>query len=550
MDALMTAVAALAAARTLNEVMAIVRSSARVLTHADGITFVLREGRDCYYADEDAIAPLWKGRRFPLETCISGWAMLNRQSVLIVDVFADPRIPTDAYRPTFVKSMFMTPVGDDDPVAAIGAYWASTHAATEAEQDILKALAQAAALALRNIHLDAQLRATLEREQQTRRSAEEASRLKDEFLATLSHELRTPLHVIQNWIWQLKRTLPADARLQKAVDVIERNTAMQSRLIEDLLDVSRATSGKLKVQTQLVDLAAMCAAVTEVVHLSARAKNIRVELERERSPYVWGDPDRIQQMLWNVLTNAIKFTPEDGHVLMRVSRGTRHACVVVEDNGIGVASNFLPHIFDRFRQADAGSTRRFGGLGLGLTIVKELISLHGGSVRAHSDGIGKGLKITLEFPVPAVLDQPGSWLMRRAGVELPNARLDGITVLVVDDEVEVLTSIENVLEYYGARVFTATTAAEALALLQQQHPTVLLADIAMPDRDGMELMRAIRNLPTVHAKIPAAALSAHLATEYEIDARSAGYHLYIEKPVKPEELVGRIAMLAVSDSLH
>lgn len=176
--------------------------------------------------------------------------------------------------------------------------------------------------------------------------------------------------------------------------------------------------------------------------------------------------------------------------------------------------------------------------------------MHGGSVHAESDGLGKGLRVSLEFSVPAVLDQPGSWLMRRAGVELPGTRLDGISVLVVDDEPDVLTSIENVLRHHGARVLTASNAADALTLLQEHHPTVLLADIAMPDRDGIELMRAIRNLPTVHAKIPAAALSAHLATEFEVGARTAGYHLYIEKPVKPDELVGRISMLAANDALH
>ncbi|MET0661036.1 MAG: HAMP domain-containing sensor histidine kinase, partial [Steroidobacteraceae bacterium] len=429
MDALVNAVASLAAARTLDDVMAIVSTSARALTQADGITFVLRQGDECFYADEEAIAPLWKGRRFPLETCISGWSMLNKQAALVPDIFADRRIPVDAYRPTFVKSLFMMPVGDEDPVAAIGAYWAEPHVATGAEQAVLEALAKAAALALRNIHLDGQLQEALKREQEARRSAEDAGRVKDEFLATLSHELRTPLHVIQNWIWQLKRSMPADPRLQKALEVIERNSELQSRLIEDLLDVSRATSGKLKVQTQLVDLAAMCTAVIEIVQLSARAKSIELECERERAPYVWGDPDRIQQILWNVLTNAIKFTPEHGRVRLQVTRGARHACVYVEDTGIGVAPQFLPHVFDRFRQADASSTRRFGGLGLGLTIVKELMSLHGGSVRAESDGLGKGLKVSLEFPVPAVLDQPGSWLMRRAGVELPGTRLDGISVL-------------------------------------------------------------------------------------------------------------------------
>ncbi|MBS0421143.1 MAG: response regulator [Proteobacteria bacterium] len=543
MDSLLETVTALASARTLDEVTRIVRSSARELTKADGVTFVLREDDKCFYADEEAIGPLWKGSRFPLQSCISGWAMLNRQIAVVADIYADARIPHEAYRPTFVKSLVMVPVRRDDPIAAIGAYWAQPHEATPAEQKVLQALANAAALALSNIELYGDLQRSLERERTARERAETANKLKDDFLATLSHELRTPLHVIQSWIWQLNRTEPPPA-LKKALEVIERNVALQSRLVEDLLDVSRASAGRLQLNTRLVDLASACLAVVEVLRLSARAKNIQLDVQQETSAFIWGDPDRVQQILWNVLNNAIKFTPNDGRILVRISRGDRRACVVIEDSGIGIAPQFLPFIFDRFRQADPSSTRRFGGMGLGLTIVKELVHLHGGTVEAASAGQDRGTTITLEFPVPAVLDQPGTWLRRRAGIAPPEARLDGVSILVVDDEPEVLSTLEGILRHHGAEVLTAASADEALKLLDQHQPAVLVSDLAMPGRTGFDLVRAVRALPTPAGKIPAAVLSAYLASEHAAEAESAGFQVFIEKPVQPLELVGQIAQLA------
>ena len=543
MDSLLETVTALASARTLDEVTRIVRSCARELTKADGVTFVLREDDNCFYADEEAIGPLWKGSRFPLQSCISGWSMLNRQIAVVPDIYADPRIPHEAYRPTFVKSLVMVPVRHEDPIAAIGAYWAQPHEATADEQQVLQALANAAALALSNIELYADLHRSLEREREARERAETANKLKDDFLATLSHELRTPLHVIQSWIWQLNRSEPPPA-LKKALEVIERNVGLQSRLVEDLLDVSRASTGRLQLNTRLVDLASACLSVVEVLRLSARAKNIQLEVQQETSTFIWGDADRVQQILWNVLNNAIKFTPNDGRILVRISRGNRHACVLIEDSGIGIAPEFLPFMFDRFRQADPGSTRRFGGMGLGLTIVKALVQLHGGTVEATSKGQDQGTTVTLEFPVPAVLDQPGTWLRRRAGIAPPEARLDGVSILIVDDEPEVLSTLEGILQHHGAEVLTAASADEALKLLDQHQPTVLVSDLAMPGRNGFDLVRAVRALPTPARKIPAAVLSAYLASEHAAEAESAGFQIFIEKPVQPLELVGQIAQLA------
>jgi len=402
-DPLLDAVSALASARDEASVCAIVRKAARELSESDGVTFVLKQGKRCYYADEDAIAPLWKGKHFPIETCICGWAMLNKSHVVVPDVYADERIPHDAYRATFVRSLVVVPVRREDPIAAIGAYWADYHTATPAEIGVLQSLADAAALALSNVQLDAELKAALRQEREARASAEGASRLKDEFLALLSHELRTPLHVINNWLWQLKQGKGNQPLiLERALEVIERNTALQSRLVDDLLDVSRAAAGKLSIDSKLVELGTLATAVVELAQSSAREKSITLSLDAPNHLPVWGDSGRLQQVLLNVVANGIKFTDNGGSVTVQVVRDGSRAVIEVQDNGAGVPADFLPHMFERFRQADAGMTRRQGGLGLGLTIVREIMSLHGGTVNAHSAGPNQGTTIRLEF---AVADQ-------------------------------------------------------------------------------------------------------------------------------------------------
>jgi signal transduction histidine kinase len=397
-DPLLDAVSGLASARDETAVCSIVRKAARALSGADGVSFVLREGNHCYYADEDAIGPLWKGRRFPMETCISGWAMLNKTHTVVPDIFSDDRIPQDVYRTTFVKSLAMVPVRRENPIGAIGAYWARQHTATPGEVGVLQSLADAAALALHNVQLDADLKEALAQERQARNAAEEASRLKDDFLALLSHELRTPLHVINNWLWQLKHGKEQPTGLlMRALDVIERNTALQGRLVDDLLDVSRAAAGKLSIDSKLVDLGALCTSVVETSQAAAHDKNITLAVERLEHPRVWGDPDRLQQVLGNVVSNAIKFSDAGARVAIAVFRDGARAVIEVRDTGAGVAADFLPHMFDRFRQAEMGMTRRQGGLGLGLAIVREIMALHGGTASAESAGPKQGTKIRLEF---------------------------------------------------------------------------------------------------------------------------------------------------------
>jgi two-component system CheB/CheR fusion protein len=405
---LLTAVSDLSSARELSSVTAVVRVAARALTGADGVTFVLKEQDHCFYADEDAISPLWKGRRFPLRTCISGWVMRHRTPVAIRDIYQDDRIPHDAYRPTFVKSLLMVPVRSDDPVAAIGAYWADEHEATGAEQSTLEALARAASLALVNVQLWSDLMSALEREQQARVEAERArtvaetaSQLKDQFLSTVSHELRTPLNVMQGWLWQLDRGVPPPDRYKVAISSLRRNTALQAQLVEDLLDVSRAVSGRLTLDLQTVDLSRAVRGAVENVESDAVKKGLEVTCDIEAPlPLVRADSERVGQIARHLLSNAIKFTASGGRVGVSLESSPTAVVLTVRDTGVGIPADFLPFVFDQFRQADARRTRRFGGLGIGLTIVHELVALHGGVVTASSDGPLRGTAVRVEFPIP------------------------------------------------------------------------------------------------------------------------------------------------------
>jgi two-component system CheB/CheR fusion protein len=334
--------------------------------------------------------------------------MRHRAPVAIRDIYQDNRIPHDAYRPTFVKSLLMVPVRVDDPVAAIGAYWADEHEATDGERATLEALARAASLALVNVQLWSDLTSALEREQQARKDAERAQlaaetadRLKDQFLSAVSHELRTPLNVMQGWLWQLDRGVPAPDRYKVAISSLQRNTALQSRLIEDLLDVSRAVSGRLTLDLQTVDLSwAVRGAVTNA-EADAAKKGLELTCDIEAPlPLVQADTERVGQIVRHLLSNAIKFTPSGGQIGVSLASSPTAVVLTVRDTGVGIPTDFLPFVFDQFRQADARRTRQFGGLGIGLTIVHELVALHGGMVRASSDGPLRGTAVRVEFPIP------------------------------------------------------------------------------------------------------------------------------------------------------
>ena len=400
-DRLLATVRELAFARERDALTAVVRTAARELTGADGVTFVLREGDLCHYADEDAIAPLWKGRRFPLDECISGWVMRRGVPVAVGDVYADPRIPHDAYRPTFVRSLAMVPVRTPDPVAAIGAYWARLHTPTPEELWTLQTLAEAAALALSNVQLYRELNDALGRERIARCDAERATRAKDDFLAIVAHELRQPLSACAAAAALLRggADRPVSAR---ACDVIGRQITRMTRLVDDLLDASRIVRGDVVLRPARMDLRE---AVQQAVEIAApliaeRRHELRVDLP-PAACVVDGDAQRLEQVFANLLTNAAKYTPPGGDIAFVLRAGGGRITAVVRDNGDGIARDKVPHIFELFNRA-AGPSE--AGFGIGLAIARRLVEQHAGSLRVRSGGPGCGSEFTVELPAAGATD--------------------------------------------------------------------------------------------------------------------------------------------------
>ena len=388
----------------------------------------------------------------------------------------------------------------------------------------------------------------LESERAARGEAERASRMKDEFLATLSHELRTPLNAILGYAQLLRSGVMGPSELGEAVEVIERNARAQTQIIEDLLDMSRIISGKVRLDVQSVNLVDVIEAAVQTVTPAADARGIRLQkiLDPLAGP-VSGDPGRLQQVFWNLLNNAIKFTPKGGRVQVVLGRVNSHVEVAVSDTGVGIKPEFLPYVFDRFRQADATTARRFGGLGLGLAIVKSLVELHGGSVHATSPGEGRGATFVLNLPLSLLKPDPGPKNARPAGatVEQFCADLSGVTVLVVDDERDARELVRRLLAECEARVLTAASADEGLALVARDRPDVLVSDIGMPGTDGYEFVRQVRALgPEQGGGVPAVALTAFARSEDRTRAVLAGYQMHLAKPVEPAELIAVIASLA------
>ncbi len=390
-------------------------------------------------------------------------------------------------------------------------------------------------------------------ERAARAGAERASRMKDEFLTTLSHELRTPLSSIFGWTQLLREDAGADPTLLvEGIEAIDRNVRVQAQLIEDLLDMSRIVSGKLRLEIQEMDPAESVRAALEIVTPAARAKDISlkfltVPLDRSFS----GDPGRIQQIVWNLVSNAIKFTPVGGSVRVILRDTGTHAELEVSDSGQGIAPEFLPHMFDRFRQADASTNRAHGGLGIGLAIVKQLVELHGGSIQAASDGPGLGSVFTVTLPfhgaprAPEEDGRPQPGTTRVAPMFRRNEQLAGLRILVVDDDRDSRELLRRFLEESEARVITAGSAAEALSLIPSLLPDVLVSDIGMPGMDGYAFLRKLRTLPPGDGgATPALSLTAFARTEDREKALQAGFDAYATKPVEPVELIGKIARLA------
>jgi PAS domain S-box-containing protein len=426
---------------------------------------------------------------------------------------------------------------------------------TTRAEEVVGALADQAAIAIDNAKLIQELdkaaseRAQfLESERAARTEAERLSHMKDEFLATLSHELRTPLNAIQGWTAVLLQT-PRNEQDAQALQTIERNVRAQVRIISDLLDMSRIVSGKLHLDVQPLRLHEVIEQALDAVRQSADAKGIRITtLLDSNLGLVRGDPNRLLQVLWNLLSNAVKFTARGGRISVVLERVNSHVEIVVEDTGIGIRGDFLPHVFDRFRQAESSATRHHTGLGLGLSIVKNLVELHGGSVRVKSPGENQGSTFIVALPVSHVRTGDERWQAPSArdpleAIELP--RLDNVRVLVVDDEPDGRALITRILEDRGAQPVSASNAAEALDQLARWRFDVLLSDIGMPDMDGYELMRRIRTRESSSGEnaVCAVAITAYARPEDRQRSLLAGYQMHLAKPIEARELVAGIASL-------
>jgi PAS domain S-box-containing protein len=391
----------------------------------------------------------------------------------------------------------------------------------------------------------------LEGERAARSEAERANRVKDDFVATLSHELRTPLSAILGWA-QIMRAQPSRPDLmQRGMEVIERNARMQTQLVSDLLDMSRISSGKLALEMRVVDLAVIVQAALETIQPAAQTKGVALEVDLDSAlgPMA-GDPARLQQVVWNLLSNAVKFTPAGGKVQVRLERSGAEATIAVRDTGIGIATEFLPSLFERFRQADSATNRRYGGLGLGLAIVKQLVELHGGTVEARSDGEGRGSTFRVRLPISELRLRGEEAIARSAERPqervLPDERgLAELRVLVVEDDTDTADLLQRLLHEWGAHVTTVSSASAALETLAAREPHLLVSDIGMPGVDGYELIRTIRSLePSRGGAIPAVAVTAFARPEDRARALLAGYQAHLSKPIDPAQLIGTMKMLA------
>jgi signal transduction histidine kinase/CHASE1-domain containing sensor protein/ActR/RegA family two-component response regulator len=525
----------------VDSVRALTGTRASILYRLDDRPDTLR-----LFASSGDIGPaLARGTVIPAAAGAVGLALRDRRPVVTPNFMEDPRItvpPSVAGWLAAVphRSVLALPlVAHDRLIGALVLGDEPGRVFTDEEIDVADAFASQAAAALENARL-------LEEAGTARTLAERANRAKDEFLATVSHELRTPLNAILGWARMLRAESLAPDQHRHALSVIERNAVTQAQLVDDLLDVSRITTGKVQLEIGQVDLAHVIDAAVDAVRPAANGKRIR--LTTARAPDVGrvaGDADRLQQVVWNLLTNAIKFTPPGGEVSVCLERIGAHAVIVVRDTGEGIPATALPHVFERFRQADSSSTRAHRGLGIGLALVKHLVELHGGSAAAESEGPGLGSTFTVRLPVspaPAAAARADAVPDRHTADALRGAR-----VLVVDDEADSLEMVATVLEHAGAEVRTADSAAAALEILGAFEPDVVLSDIEMPGDDGYTLIRRIRERGSdLAAAVPAIALTAYGRTEDRVRALASGFQDHVTKPFDPHALVAAIGTLVAA----
>jgi PAS domain S-box-containing protein len=502
----------------------------------------------------------------PRATQIFGPSMRGEGVIRIDDVLTDPRYghnpPYEGVPPGHpaVRSYLAVPVisRNGDVIGSLFFGHPEPSMFDERTERIISGIAAQAGIAIDNARLyEAAQKAAEERkvlldsERSARAEAERTSQMKDEFLATLSHELRTPLTAILGWAQVLRRGSRDEADLHKGLQTIERNARAQAQLIEDLLDMSRITSGKVLLDMQLLSPLTVIDAAIETVRPAADAKAITLTRDFNVTGMVAADPSRLQQVIWNLLSNAIKFTPKGGAVTVRAGEADGHVAITICDTGIGIRPEFIAHVFERFRQADSTTTRRHGGLGLGLSIVKHLVEQHGGTVAVSSTGEGHGASFTVNLP-RASGGASGQRQQRMSGVApLPPAAapeaglcdLRGLRVLVVDDEPDARDLIKRILNDCNAKVSTANNAQEALALVEATRPQLLVSDLGMPDIDGFELLAKVRALgPSRGGNVPAIALTAFARPEDRLKALESGFRNHVAKPVEPAELINAITL--------
>jgi PAS domain S-box-containing protein len=522
----------LGAVRTVTDITDRKRAEAEVRAGLQRLDSILAGITDAYFAFD----PQW---RFLEVNRVAADTIFRRPAQELVGQRVQELYPE--FLGTVLESEYRRAIADGKPVhfeahSTVLRRWYEVHAYPQSDR---------LEIYLRDIsdrkHAEAERDQLLERERAARLEAEAANRLKDEFLATLSHELRTPLNAIVGWAAVL-RGMALDPELQRAVETIDRNARAQSQLIEDILDVSRIVTGKLQIAVAPVDLVSVLGAALDSLRPSAAAKQIRVEVDLDPAlPPVAGDARRLQQVVWNLLTNSVKFTPAGGTVTVSAVRVGAQVRLQVRDTGAGIAPEFLPHVFERFRQADASTTRAHTGLGLGLAIVRHLVELHGGTVEAESAGAGQGAAFRVWLP--AQPSPPGPI----AGEPLPAAepvQLPGVRALVVEDDPDTLALLVTVLRRSGAETFAASSAAAALESFLAHRPQVLITDIGLPGQDGFSLLAAIRGLPAdAGGEVPALALTAYARAEDRERALRSGFQVHMPKPVDPDALLGEVAAL-------
>lgn len=533
MEHLLHVVQELSLARSLEAVQAIVRHAARELTGADGATFVLRENGLCYYADEEAIEPLWKGQRFPMEACISGWAMIHRRAAMIEDIYADPRIPHDAYRPTFVKSLAMVPIRTLDPIGAIGVYWAKVHRTTEEELRLIQALADTVAVAMENVamqrELEQRVRDRTAEAVAARAEAERANRAKTRFLAAASHDLRQPLQAIGTWNALLARSLPASQ--QGIAERIQQSVGVFRNILDALLDISRLDGGAIKPDVKEFRIGRLLERVAGACEREASEKGLDLRVAPSTA-VVRSDPALLERIVQNFLTNAIRYTAE-GRVLVGCRRAGGNLRIEVWDTGTGIPEDKRRAIFEEYYQIEHGESVK--GMGLGLSITERIARLLGHELRVRSvPGRGSVFAVTVPRPATRAQAEP-----ERVRAIRPAAALKGRLLLVEDNEA-IRGSLAMLLGEYGYDVGAVAAPAEAVERVRSAPPDAIVSDYRIArDTNGIELAQALRR--ESGREIPAVLLTGDIGlTQLPAGARAMRL---LHKPIDAEALVMAIEQL-------